>query len=31
LMIFIPFGPYFILGATLIVYFPGVLKSIIPN
>lgn len=31
LMIFIPFGPYFILGAALIVYFPGVLKAIIPN
>lgn len=31
LMIFIPFGPYFILGAALIVYFPGVLKAILPN
>lgn len=31
LMIFIPFGPYFILGTALIVYFPGVLKAIIPN
>jgi Type IV leader peptidase family len=31
LMIFIPFGPYFIIGAALIVYFPGILKAIIPN
>jgi hypothetical protein len=31
LMIFIPFGPYFILGAALIVYFPGVLKALIPG
>ena len=31
LMIFIPFGPYFILGAALIVYFPGILKTLIPN
>lgn len=31
LMIFIPFGPYFILGAGLIVYFPAVLKALIPG
>lgn len=31
LMMFIPYGPYFIIGALLIVYFPHVLKSILPN
>jgi len=29
MMIFIPFGPYFILGAGLIVYFPNILKMLI--
>jgi prepilin signal peptidase PulO-like enzyme (type II secretory pathway) len=31
LMIFIPFGPYFILGAGLIVYFPAVLRALLPG
>jgi prepilin signal peptidase PulO-like enzyme (type II secretory pathway) len=31
LMIFIPFGPYFILGAGLIVYFPHILKAMLPE
>lgn len=31
LMIFLPFGPYFILGAALIVYFPAVLKALLPS
>lgn len=31
LMIFIPFGPYFILGAALIVYFPQVLSAMLPG
>lgn len=31
LMMFIPFGPYFIIGAGIIVYFPNVLKAILPN
>lgn len=30
LMVFIPYGPYFILGALLIVYFPEFLKSFLP-
>ncbi|NWF63968.1 MAG: prepilin peptidase [Chloroflexi bacterium] len=30
-MIFIPFGPYFILGAGLIVYFPTFLKALLPK
>ncbi|MBI2333782.1 MAG: prepilin peptidase, partial [Chloroflexi bacterium] len=31
LMVFIPYGPYFILGAALIVYFPNFLKALLPN
>lgn len=31
LMMFIPFGPYFVIGAGIIVYFPDVLKSILPG
>ena len=31
LMIFIPYGPYFIIGAALIIYLPGVLKAMLPN
>lgn len=31
LMMFIPYGPYFIIGAALIVYFPGILKALLPN
>ena len=31
LMVFIPYGPYFIIGAALIVYFPGLLKALLPN
>lgn len=31
LMVFIPFGPYFILGAALIVYFPNLLTIILPK
>ena len=31
LMVFIPYGPYFIIGAALIVYFPNILKSLLPN
>lgn len=31
LMMFIPFGPYFVIGAGIIVYFPGVIKSILPG
>lgn len=31
LMMFIPFGPYFIIGAGIIVYFPDVLKAILPG
>jgi prepilin signal peptidase PulO-like enzyme (type II secretory pathway) len=30
-MVFIPYGPYFIVGAALIVYFPHVLKALLPN
>lgn len=28
---FIPYGPYFILGALLIVYFPALLKALVPG
>jgi leader peptidase (prepilin peptidase)/N-methyltransferase len=28
---FIPYGPYFILGALLIVYFPALLKALLPG
>ena len=31
LMVFIPFGPYFIMGAALIVYFPNALKALLPG
>lgn len=31
LMMFIPFGPYFVIGAGLIVYFPNAIKSILPG
>lgn len=31
LMVFIPFGPYFIIGAALIVYFPNILKALLPG
>ena len=31
LMVFIPYGPYFNIGAALIVYFPGLLKALLPN
>ena len=31
LMIFLPYGPYFIIGASLIIYFPNVLKALLPN
>ncbi len=31
LMMFIPFGPYFIIGAGIIIYFPDVLKAILPG
>ncbi len=31
LMVFIPYGPYFILGAALFVYFPEIIRSILPN
>jgi hypothetical protein len=30
LMVFIPFGPYFLVGAALILFFPDALKTIIP-
>ena len=30
LMVFIPYGPYFITGATLIMYFPGFLQALLP-
>lgn len=30
LMVFTPYGPYFILGALLIVYFPNLLKALLP-
>ena len=31
LMIFLPYGPYFVIGAGLIVYFPNVLKVLLPS
>lgn len=31
LMMFIPYGPYFLLGAALIVFFPAVLKALVPG
>ena len=31
MMMFIPFGPYFVFGAGIIVYFPEALKSILPG
>ena len=31
LMMFIPFGPYFVIGAGIIVYFPDILKSLLPS
>ena len=31
LMVFIPYGPYFIVGAALIVFFPNLLRSLLPN
>lgn len=31
LMMFIPYGPYFIVGAALIVYFPNILKALLPS
>jgi prepilin signal peptidase PulO-like enzyme (type II secretory pathway) len=31
LMVFIPYGPYFIVGAALIVYFPNLLRALLPN
>lgn len=31
LMMFIPYGPYFILGAGLIVFFPAFLRTMLPN
>lgn len=31
LMVFIPYGPYFIAGATLIVFFPKLLQAILPS
>ncbi len=31
LMVFIPYGPYFIAGAALIIFFPHILKSLLPN
>jgi len=31
LMVFISYGPYFILGASLIVYFPSVLQALLPK
>lgn len=30
LMVFIPYGPYFITGATLIMYFPSFLQALLP-
>ena len=31
LMIFLPYGPYFIIGAGLIIYFPHILKALLPS
>lgn len=31
LMVFIPYGPYFLIGATLIVFFPNFLAAIVPG
>jgi len=31
LMMFIPYGPYFLIGAALIVYFPNILKALLPS
>lgn len=31
LMMFIPFGPYFVIGAGIVVFFPDALKSILPS
>jgi leader peptidase (prepilin peptidase)/N-methyltransferase len=31
LMNFIPLGPYYVLGAALVIYFPGFLSALIPN
>lgn len=31
LMVFIPFGPYFLIGAGLIIYFPTILSAMLPN
>lgn len=31
LMVFIPYGPYFIAGTVFIVYFPNFLKAMLPN
>lgn len=31
LMVFIPFGPYFIIGAALILFFPNLLKALLPK
>lgn len=31
LMVFIPFGPYFLIGAGLIIYFPAVLSAMLPK
>ncbi len=30
LMMFIPYGPYFLISASLIVYFPGILRALLP-
>lgn len=31
LMMFIPFGPYFAIGAAIIIYFPHILKALLPG
>ena len=31
LMIFIPYGPYFIISAFLIIYFPRLLAALLPK
>lgn len=31
LMMFIPFGPYFVIGAGIIVFFPDALRAILPS
>ena len=30
LMMFIPYGPYFLISASIIVYFPGILRALLP-